>query len=78
MSNFASPQNPVGTEIIHVLIYFHKNANHKLGCEFRSESLCVALNAFLALPNWAPNSEKLILKMQVKLFVMQTRLGIKA
>ena len=60
------------------VIDVRKIANQQWGCEFRSESLCVVPNAFMALPNWAPNSDTWFFKMQVKLFLMQTRLGINA
>ena len=53
-------------------IDFHVFANQKKSSDFRSESLCVVLNACLTCQNWASRGDFWYFKMRICLFLLHT------
>ena len=52
-------------ELLCIFIDFDVFANQKKSSDFRSESLCVVLNAFLTSPNWASRGDFWYFKMHI-------------
>ena len=59
-----------------IFIDFDVFANQKKSSDFRSESLCVGPNAFLACQNWASHGDFWYFKMHICLILIHTHVDV--